>query len=161
MKMFRFRSASACFHFLYLRDMSSQLYDSDIFNLASLIHEKCLWYRVKQPKGIVKSKKRGAHKAGFGTNNDSVGSIKPQKSRRGRNAHNYLTSKLLLVSQGQPLSTNFCYLEKLSSTQKHHVLWSLQNTRVLGFFKSMWESSLRFGHRHSVSSMVNCQDLAT
>lgn len=44
---------------------------------------------VKQPKGVVesnKSKKRGAHKAVFGVNNDSMGSIKPQKSTRGRTA---------------------------------------------------------------------------
>lgn len=50
---------------------------------------------------IVDSKKGGAYKTVVGTNNNTnnVGSIMPQKSRRGRNADN-LTPKLLLASQG-------------------------------------------------------------
>lgn len=47
------------------------------------------------------SKKGGAYKTVVGTNNNTnnVGSIMPQKSRRGSNADN-LTPKLLLASQG-------------------------------------------------------------
>lgn len=69
--------------------MSGKLYDSDIFNpicLKVFIRKTVPNIDGKTTKGIVESKKRGAHKAVFVANNDSVGSIKPQKSTRGRNA---------------------------------------------------------------------------